>query len=268
MDDWTPTQGGGGPQEYIMTVTDCKPDSNQQDPTKHQITWVGKDHTGQDRRKSFSIGKDWRFDYASGKYVDVKGQPRGVNENTTLGVLLKCMKEGQPFDMRAAAAQLVGRGSPLSPMTWIGTRWHFARVEIDFGTGPRAVAWPIAFLGFSNQPMPPVNWQTPEAAQSYMASTGATAPIPPGQVPHQQQPQQYAPQQYPQQAAPQYQQQGYPPQQQMAPPPQQYPPQQAPQQQMAPHGYPQQYPANGGGPAAGQPFPGQPYPGQYPGQPG
>lgn len=262
FDEWAPSSGGGGPAEFILTVEDVKPESNKQDPTKQNITWNGKDHTGQARGKSFSIGKDWRFDYGLAKFVDMKGQARGVNENTTFGTLLRCMRDGQPFDLRAAAAAIGGKGSPLSPMTWIGTRWHMARVGLDFGQGVREVMWPIAFLGMVGQPMPQVNWLTPEGAQSFMQSAGQAPPPPMGQqqfLQTQSYPQQ-APQGYPQQAPPApmpvqgYQQQAPQPMQQFA---QQQFQQQVPQvQQMPPQGYQQApgYQQHGGGPAGAPPF--------------
>ena len=261
-DPWAPTSGGGGCSEFIFTVTECKPDSNKQDPTKQNLTWSGKDHEGKARIKSWGIGKDWSFDWSSmpPKYVDPKNPGRGINENTTMGILLRCIKDGAPYDLREAAQALRARpGGPLSPAAWVGSRWHFCKVNIDFGQGPREVLFPVAFLGFDGQPMPPVNWRTQDHSSGFQAQV----PAPNGQ-------QQPAPQMQPQMQQPQYANMAAPPQYQQQAPAQQYQQQsqmQQPAQQqyanMPPQGYGMGvhpgFQQSGGGPAAGPGFPGQQY---------
>jgi len=283
-DPWNPTSGGGGCSEFVMTVKECKPDSNKQDPTKQNITWSGVDHEGKQRIKSWGIGKDWSFDWASmpPRYVDPKNPGRGINENTTMGILLRCIRDGAPYDLRDAAAALKSKpGGPLSPAVWAGSRWHFCKVNIDFGQGPREVLWPIAFLGYDGTPLPPVNWRT---ADHTSGGFGAQVPAPNGQMaaPVQQQPMGQPQYQQPQQQAnmmqqPQYQQPQQPQQgfgaavpAQYQQPQQQQPMYQQPQQQqpqqggqyenMPPQGYGMGahpgYQPQGGGPAAGPGFPG------------
>ena len=268
---WKPGQNGGGLDEYILTVEECKPGSSKQDPTKQNLEWAGKNHEGKPANKAWSIGKEWRFDWNQQppRYVDDKNPQRQVNENTTMGVLLRCIVEGVPYDLRNAAQALQSRpGGPLSPAAWQGSRWHMCKVEMDFGQGPRAVIWPIAFLGFSNEPMPQVQWRTPNHS-SGQAGLHANPPAPNGQM--QMQPGPAQGQMFPGQGAPpmgmqpagQYlQQQGHP----------QYPPQQQPvpqQQQAYNMSAAPQYPPQGqpGYPPQGQPQPGYAPQGQ-PGQPG
>lgn len=278
---WKPGQGGGGLDEYILTVEECKPGSSKQDPTKQNLEWAGKNHEGKPANKAWSIGKEWRFDWNQQppRYVDDKNPQRQVNENTTMGVLLRCIVEGVPYDLRNAAQALQSRpGGPLSPAAWQGSRWHMCKVEMDFGQGPRAVIWPIAFLGFSNEPMPQVQWRTPNHS-SGQAGLHANPPAPNGQMqpgPGHPGQQGYPPQQgqpFPGQGAPpmgmqpagQYlQQQGHP----QYPPQQQVPQQQVPQQQAYNMSAAPQYPPQGqpGYPPQGQP---QGYaPQGQPGQPG
>lgn len=178
---WKPGQGGGGLDEFIFTVEECKPGSSKQDPTKQNLEWTGKNHEGKPANKSWSIGKEWRFcwNQQPPRYVDDKNPQRQVNENTTMGVLLRCILEGAPYDLRNAQQALQSRpGGPLSPAAWQGSRWHMCKVEMDFGQGPRAVIWPIAFLGFSNEPMPQVNWRTQNHSSPGLH---AQAPAPGGQ---------------------------------------------------------------------------------------
>lgn len=278
-DPWNPTSGGGGCSEFVFIVKECKPDSNRQDPTKQNITWSGVDHEGKQRIKSWGIGKDWSFNWSAmpPKYEDPKNPGRGVNENTTMGILLRCIRDGVPYDLRAAGEHLRARpGGPLSPAAWTGSRWHFCKVAIDFGQGgPREVLWPIAFLGFEGSPLPAVNWRT---ADHSSGGFQAQVPAPNGQQQFQQQPAQQfqqqpqQPQQFQQQPQ-QFQQQPaaqqYPPQNMMQQPPaqnmmqqpqyQQPQPQSGPYAHMPPGGYGTGvHPGfQGGGPAAGPGFPGQ-----------
>lgn len=259
VDLWAPTSGGGGPSEFIGIVQSCKPDSNRQDPTKQNLTWVMVDQENKPKNKAWSIGKEWNFDYnqAPPRYVDPKNPNRGVNENTTMGMLLRCIKEGVPIDLRAAAPVLCSRpGGPLSPVSWMGTRWHFAKVVLDFGQGPREVPFPIAFLGLDGTPLPAVQW----VSQDHGAMPGMQQ-APMGQLqqpqvqPQVQQPvQQYQQPMQQQQAYPQQpmQPQQMPAQQYQQPQAQQY---QQPMQQPVQQGYQQQ--GFGGGPAAAPQFPGQ-----------
>lgn len=261
---WTPGKGGSGLDEFIFSIKECKPDSNKQDPTKQNMTWIGEDHEQKPCTKSWGIGKDWSFDWSGQppRYADPKNPQRQVNENTTMGVLLRCIVEGQPFDLRAAQQVLMSRpGGPLSPAAWVGTRWHFCKVNLDFGQGPREVMFPVAFLGLASDPMPQVQWKTPNHSRA-AGGFHAQAPAPNGQQNYGQ-PQQGQPGQpgYPQQGQPQYGNQM----------------QQNPMGNQQPAGqYLQQQGQFGqpGQPGPGQQFPGaaqQGYPGQQPGgmaQPG
>ena len=282
-DPWGTSSGGAGPAEFVFTVEKCEPGSSQQDPMKQTMNWSGRTHTGSAARKSWGIGKDWIFDWNQmpPRYADPKNATRQVNENSTFGVLLRCITTGQPFDLTAARSVLQQRpGGPLSPGVWQGTVWHMCRVVLDFGQGPREVPWPIAFLGVVGGQIQQPTWRDPSAAMGSAgngagagAGFGANPPAPNGQqqapAPAQQQyptQQQYLPQQQQQYAQPPQQfantqQQYAQPQQQ---PMQQYPPQ---QQQAAPGQYQHMPPGGygagvhpgfqGGGPAAGQGFPGQ-----------
>ena len=271
---WKTSQGGGGLEEYILTVTEARPENNQQAPDKCNMTWIGHDHEQKAAKKAWGIGKEWKFDWTAQppRYADPSKPGRQVNENTTMGVLLRCIDEGVPFDLRSAQAVLHNRpGGPLSPAAWQGTRWHMCKVMMDFGQGERAVIFPVAFLGTVNDPMPQVQWRTNNHSHGLAASQLAqTGPAPNGgqqwgQPQQGGQMQNHPPQGGYQQAPPQQQQQysqqpqgNYPPPQQqyqqpaanMSAPPQ-YPPQQyPPQQQGQPQGYPN--PNQGGGYPQGQ----------------
>ena len=281
---WKPAAGGGGLDEYIFTVKECKPDSNKQDPTKQNLTWTGLNHEQKPATKAWSIGKDWRFDWSSQppRYVDDRNPQRPVNENTMMGVLLRCITEGVPMDLRNAAQALQTRpGGPLSPAAWVGSRWHMCKTQMDFGQGMREVIFPVAFLGFDNEPMPQVNWRTPNHSSGNGGGFNAQPPAPNGQM---QGGGQMQGQGYPQQ----HQRQGTPPQQQYQQPPagnmmqqpgygqqgmpqqqQQYPPQQGQQYppQGQPGGYPQQQPGQyNQQQQQGYPQQGQGQPGGYQGQ--
>lgn len=290
-DPWSPSVGGGGLSEFIGTVKNCKPDSNKQQPDKQNLTWEMHTHEGKPQNKSWGIGKDWQFNWAGQPpaYVDPKNPSRTVNENATLGVLLRCIRDGAPFDLREAGPILRSRpGGPLSPVAWVGTRWHFCKVVLDFGQGPREVLFPIAFLGIDGTPLPNVQWRTQDHSSPGMQQGGMQAPmgqiqgqpqqqVQQGQANFQQGPANYvngqnqnfqaqAPQQQPNQQfqqpmqgqnfqqSPQQQQQQYPPQQQQ----QQFQQPNQPYAAMPPGGYGQgAFPGHGGGPAAGMGFPGQ-----------
>lgn len=254
---WGVSEGGGenaGVKECIFTVQSVEPGAVKTNAAKKNLLFKGVNEFGKPMQKTFGIGTDWNFDFVQAKYIDAKGNAdRQVNANTTFGIFLasivgksKPTLEGGPLiDLSEAMNDLrqfpMG---PLSPIPWVGTRWHMLEVSISFGSSKQKqqdgtevekeiinkMLFPIRYLGREGTPLPSVNWffgqpkpPTAPAAPQYggyqqyapqapAPAQASQAPAPQGYAPQAPQTPQYAPQVpqgYQQAPAPQGPPQGY-----------------------------------------------------------